>query len=223
MDINSPDANLASAPQLRFGKIDGPVHPRLRRHRRRPQTPFLHPARKRATGAANSKPTPTLESDYILLHTLLGHRPTPNVSAEPQTGSSSIRIKMADGVSTPPGPSNISASVKAYFGLKARRILRRSSRPPARPQKKSSNSAASPKSTPSPRSISASSDKYDYDAVPAIPPEIVLFPNWFWFNNLRDFLVVARHSRPPFHLLRQEAVQENSRAKWASKNYSSAA
>ena len=24
--------------------------------------------------------------------------------------------------------------------------------------------------------------QYDYDAVPAIPPEIVLFPNWFYFN-----------------------------------------
>jgi squalene-hopene/tetraprenyl-beta-curcumene cyclase len=24
--------------------------------------------------------------------------------------------------------------------------------------------------------------QYDYDAVPAVPPEIVLFPNWFWFN-----------------------------------------
>ncbi len=24
--------------------------------------------------------------------------------------------------------------------------------------------------------------EYDYDAVPAIPPEIVLFPNWFYFN-----------------------------------------
>ncbi len=24
--------------------------------------------------------------------------------------------------------------------------------------------------------------QYDYEAVPAIPPEIVLFPNWFWFN-----------------------------------------
>ena len=24
--------------------------------------------------------------------------------------------------------------------------------------------------------------QYDYDAVPAIPPEIVLFPKWFWFN-----------------------------------------
>ena len=24
--------------------------------------------------------------------------------------------------------------------------------------------------------------QYDYDACPAIPPEIVLFPNWFWFN-----------------------------------------
>ena len=24
--------------------------------------------------------------------------------------------------------------------------------------------------------------QYDYDAVPAIPPEMMLFPNWFWFN-----------------------------------------
>ncbi len=24
--------------------------------------------------------------------------------------------------------------------------------------------------------------QYDYDAVPAVPPEIVLFPNWFYFN-----------------------------------------
>ena len=24
--------------------------------------------------------------------------------------------------------------------------------------------------------------QYDYRSVPAIPPEIVLFPNWFWFN-----------------------------------------
>jgi len=24
--------------------------------------------------------------------------------------------------------------------------------------------------------------QYDYDAVPAIPPEIILFPKWFWFN-----------------------------------------
>ena len=36
--------------------------------------------------------------------------------------------------------------------------------------------------TPSPRSISAALGQYDYDAVPAIPPEIVLFPNWFYFN-----------------------------------------
>jgi squalene-hopene/tetraprenyl-beta-curcumene cyclase len=24
--------------------------------------------------------------------------------------------------------------------------------------------------------------QYDWEAVPAVPPEIVLFPNWFWFN-----------------------------------------
>ena len=24
--------------------------------------------------------------------------------------------------------------------------------------------------------------QYDYDAVPAVPPEMLLFPNWFYFN-----------------------------------------
>jgi squalene-hopene/tetraprenyl-beta-curcumene cyclase len=52
--------------------------------------------------------------------------------------------------------------------------------------------------------------QYDYDAVPAIPPEIVLFPNWFWFNIYE----ISSWSRailvPAFHLLCQEAIQEDS-------------
>src|SRR2546427_3537075 len=35
---------------------------------------------------------------------------------------------------------------------------------------------------PFPKIYLCSLAQYDSDAVPAIPPEIVLFPNWFWFN-----------------------------------------
>ena len=35
---------------------------------------------------------------------------------------------------------------------------------------------------PLPRFICAALGQYDYDAVPAVPPEIILFPNWFYFN-----------------------------------------
>jgi len=52
--------------------------------------------------------------------------------------------------------------------------------------------------------------QYDYDAVPAIPPEIVLFPNGFGSTSTR-FVLVAGHPGAAVDLLRQEAVQEDSR------------
>ena len=36
--------------------------------------------------------------------------------------------------------------------------------------------------------------QYDYDAVPAVPPEMILFPNWFYFNIYAAQRVVARRS-----------------------------
>ena len=52
--------------------------------------------------------------------------------------------------------------------------------------------------------------QYEYDAVPAIPPEIVLFPNWFYFNIYE----ISSWSRailvPLVHRIREEALQENS-------------
>ena len=45
--------------------------------------------------------------------------------------------------------------------------------------------------TPSPRSISVSSGQYDYDAVPAIPPEIVSVSQLVLLQHLRNFFLVA--------------------------------
>ena len=122
----------------------------------------------------------TLESDYILLRVLLG---TVDEERQAKCAREILAHQNADG-GWPifhGGPSNISASVKAYFALKLAGY------------------------TPDHPALAAARDRilfmggvtqvntftkiylcflgqYDYDAVPAIPPEMVLFPNWFWFN-----------------------------------------
>src|SRR5438477_5546784 len=59
----------------------------------------------------------TLESDYILLHTLLG---TGDPERMQRAANEILRHQNEDGgwPIYQSGPSNISASVKAYFGLK---------------------------------------------------------------------------------------------------------
>ena len=81
----------------------------------------------------------------------------------------------------PAGPSNISASVKAYFGLKLagytadHPVLQRA-------RKKILELGGVTEVNTFTKIYLCFFGQYDYDAVPAIPPEIVLFPNWFWFN-----------------------------------------
>jgi squalene-hopene/tetraprenyl-beta-curcumene cyclase len=79
------------------------------------------------------------------------------------------------------GPSNISASVKAYFGLK---LVGYKPEHPAlqRARKKILELGGVTKVNTFTKIYLCFLGQYDYDAVPAIPPEIVLFPNWFWFN-----------------------------------------
>ena len=59
--------------------------------------------------------------------------------------------------------------------------------------------------------------QYDYDAVPAIPPEIILFPKWFWFNiyeisswSRAIFIPLAIvYAKKPFKKIPQElGIQE---------------
>ena len=122
----------------------------------------------------------TLESDYILLHTLLG---TGNPEHLAAAAREIIRHQNEDGgwPIYEGGPSNISASVKAYFGLKLSGY--------------SNTHPVLQRATGCILALGGVTEvntftklylcffgQYDYNAVPAIPPEIVLFPNWFWFN-----------------------------------------
>ncbi|HEY1271142.1 MAG TPA: squalene--hopene cyclase [Terriglobales bacterium] len=122
----------------------------------------------------------TLESDYILLHTLLG---TGNQQRYQKCCNYILQHQNADGgwpiyVN---GPSNISASVKAYFALK---LTGYKPDHPAlvRARNKILAMGGVTEVNTFTKIYLCFLGQYDYDAVPAVPPEIVLFPNWFWFN-----------------------------------------
>jgi squalene-hopene/tetraprenyl-beta-curcumene cyclase len=168
-----------SPPQLRFGKIDDLAGR---------ATAAIDGARKWLFGQQHEdgywcgelEADTTLESDYILLHTLLG---TGDQERFQKAANWILRHQNEDGGWSiyAGGPSNISASVKAYFGLK---LVGYKPEHPAlqRARKKILELGGVTKVNTFTKIYLCFLGQYDYDAVPAIPPEIVLFPNWFWFN-----------------------------------------
>src|SRR6516165_4100573 len=122
----------------------------------------------------------TLESDYIAIHTLLG---TGNRSRMEQAVPQILRHQNEDGgwPIYAGGPSNISASVKAYFALK---IMGFSPDHPAleRARLRILAMGGATECNTFTKIYLCFLGQYDWQAVPAIPPELVLFPNWFWFN-----------------------------------------
>ncbi|MGH9523683.1 MAG: squalene--hopene cyclase [Terriglobales bacterium] len=122
----------------------------------------------------------TLESDYILLHRLLGTADERKVAKAARW----ILNHQNDDGGWPiyeGGPSNISATVKAYFGLK---LAGYDKDHPALAKARESIFALGgvTEINTFTKIYLCFFGQYDYDAVPAVPPEIVLFPNWFWFN-----------------------------------------
>jgi squalene-hopene/tetraprenyl-beta-curcumene cyclase len=179
MDDSSPPSRASAAPQLRFGKIDDLVS-RV--------SAALDGARKRLFTSRSEEgywcgelgADSTLESDYILLHTLLG---TGEPERMQKAANYILRQQNEDGGWSifAGGPSNISASVKAYFGLKLAGYP--ADHPAlARARKKILELGGVTKVNTFTKIYLCFFGQYDYDAVPAIPPEIVLFPKWFWFN-----------------------------------------
>jgi squalene-hopene/tetraprenyl-beta-curcumene cyclase len=122
----------------------------------------------------------TLESDYILLHTLLG---TGSRERFGRAANEILRHQNEDGGWSiyQGGPSNISASVKAYFGLK---LAGYKVTHPAmeRARRKILEMGGVTEVNTFTKIYLCFFGQYDYEAVPAVPPEIVLFPKWFWFN-----------------------------------------
>ena len=122
----------------------------------------------------------TLESDYVMLHTLLG---TGNEGRMQRAIQEILRHQNADGGWSiyHGGPSNISATVKAYFAFK---LMAWSMDHPVLVKACAwilANGGAVEVNTYT-KLYLCFFGQYDYNAVPAIPPEIVLFPNWFYFN-----------------------------------------
>jgi squalene-hopene/tetraprenyl-beta-curcumene cyclase len=122
----------------------------------------------------------TLESDYIAIHTLLG---TGDRSRMERAVPEIIRHQNVDGgwPIYAGGPSNISASVKAYFALK---LMGYKSDHPVleRARTQVLDLGGATECNTFTKIYLCFLGQYDWEAVPAIPPEIVLFPNWFWFN-----------------------------------------
>ncbi|HYL93807.1 MAG TPA: prenyltransferase/squalene oxidase repeat-containing protein, partial [Alphaproteobacteria bacterium] len=122
----------------------------------------------------------TLESDYIAIHTLLG---TGNPGRMQRAVPEIIRHQNADGgwPIYAGGPSNVSASVKAYFALKI--MGYRPDHPVLeRARNRILAMGGATECNTFTKIYLCFLGQYDWEAVPAIPPEIVLFPNWFWFN-----------------------------------------
>jgi len=121
-----------------------------------------------------------LEADYIFLHTLLE-------SGDPgrleRACTEMMRYQNEDGSWSihPGGPGNISLAVKCYSSAKLMGIPGDDPRLAKARKWILANGGVVECNTFTKMYLCALGE-YDYDAVPAIPPEIVLFPKWFYFN-----------------------------------------
>jgi squalene-hopene/tetraprenyl-beta-curcumene cyclase len=168
-----------STPQLRFGKIDDLAH-RVGVAIDAARKWLFSKQHEEGYWCGELEADTSLESDYILVHTLFGNG-TPERFQK--CANYILRHQHEDGgwPIYPGGPSNISVSVKAYFGLK---LASYKADHPAllRARKKILEMGGVTKVNTFTKIYLCFLGQYDYDAVPAVPPEIVLFPNWFWFN-----------------------------------------
>ena len=177
--MEESSSTASSAPQLRFGKIDD-LTSRVAAAIDGARKKLFSQQHEDGYWCGELEADTTLESDYILMHTLLG---TGNQERFQKCANYILRHQNEDG-GWPiynGGPSNISASVKAYFSLK---LVGYKPDYPAleRARKNILELGGVTKVNTFTKIYLCFLGQYDYDAVPAIPPEIVLFPNWFWFN-----------------------------------------
>jgi squalene-hopene/tetraprenyl-beta-curcumene cyclase len=121
-----------------------------------------------------------LEADYIFMHTLLG---TGDKGRMERCINEILRHQNDDGGWSlyPGGPSNVNYGVKCYLALK---LMGYSADHPVmvRARENTLSLGGVVACNTFTKIYLCTLGQYDYDAVPAVPPEIVLFPNWFYFN-----------------------------------------
>jgi squalene-hopene/tetraprenyl-beta-curcumene cyclase len=121
-----------------------------------------------------------LEADYIFLHFLLG---TGDSGRMQRAVNEILRHQNQDGGWSlyPGGPSNINYGVKCYLALK---LMGWKADNPlmVRARENVLSLGGVVNCNTFTKIYLCTLGQYDYDAVPAVPPEIVLFPDWFYFN-----------------------------------------
>jgi squalene-hopene/tetraprenyl-beta-curcumene cyclase len=121
-----------------------------------------------------------LEADYIFLHTLLG---TGEPGRMRRALAEILRCQNDDGSWSlyTGGPGNVSLAVKCYLAGKLMGLGADDPRL-AKCRAWILEHGGVVECNTFAKIYLCSLGQYDYDAVPAVPPEIVLFPNWFYFN-----------------------------------------
>ncbi|MBB5065721.1 squalene--hopene cyclase [Granulicella mallensis] len=121
-----------------------------------------------------------LEADYIFMHTLLGSGDRGKME---RCINEILRHQNADGGWSlyPGGPSNVHYGVKCYLALK---LMGWSADDPVlvRARENVLSLGGVVECNTFTKIYLCALGQYDYDAVPAVPPEMLLFPNWFYFN-----------------------------------------
>src|SRR5690242_10829197 len=204
----------SAAPQLRLGKLQD-LGGRVLEAIHRAQDYLFRIQHFDGYWCGELEADSTLESDYIMVHHLLG---TGNEDKLRKAAVTVLGSQLTDGgwPIYEGGPSNVSATVKAYFALKL--------------QGYAADHSALVKARDCITALGGVTEintytklylcffgQYDYRAVPAIPPEMVLFPTWFWFNLYeisswsRAILVplAIAYAKKPFRKIKPEqGIQE---------------
>ena len=121
-----------------------------------------------------------LEADYIYMHTLLG---TGDPGRMERCINEILRHQNDDGGWSlyPGGPSNVNYGVKCYFALK---LMGWKADHPLMVKARENvlKLGGVVECNTFTKIYLCALGQYDYDAVPAVWPEMILFPNWFYFN-----------------------------------------
>ena len=122
-----------------------------------------------------------LESEYILLMAFLGRERDDRVR---KAANYILEQQTPDGgwSNYPGGPADLSVSVKAYFALKLAGHDRRRAAHAAGRARSSARSAAPARCNSFTKFYLALLGQFPYANCPAVPPEMMLLPRWFYFN-----------------------------------------
>ncbi|HEX5284111.1 MAG TPA: squalene--hopene cyclase [Bryocella sp.] len=177
--MNTSPRETKGAAQPRFGRLDLAMD-RVRDGIRRSVDWLLGQQHEDGYWCGELEADSMLESDYIFMHTLLG---TGDSGKLQRAVNEILRHQNEDGGWSlyPGGPSNVNYGVKCYLALKLMGY-KADHQVMVRAREKVLEQGGVVNCNTFTKIYLCALGQYDYDAVPAVPPEIVLFPKWFYFN-----------------------------------------